>query len=137
MKKASAKIKGNKKSKVERKMEKLSNQLQQQEIKPMEYAENFPIKVDRYSQADVIETAIAEYTKEYSLKEFIELVSDSDASIKVVRFFVLSCLTNLLDGFETLKNNKGGKKAFGLLHRRAIDESRRVYPWLYHKYYQN
>ncbi|EKO59073.1 hypothetical protein LEP1GSC082_0250 [Leptospira kirschneri str. H2] len=123
--------------KLEKEMEKLSKQLEQKEIKPIEFAENFPVKVDSYSQADVIETAIAEYTREYSLKEFIELVSDSDASIKVVRFFVLSCLTNLLDGFETLKNNKGGKKAFGLLHRRAIDESRRVYPWLYHKYYQN
>ncbi|WP_061250470.1 hypothetical protein [Leptospira interrogans] len=136
MNKASNKPKVNRKSKLEKEMEKLSKQLEQKEIKPIEFAENFPVKVDRHSQADVIETAIAEYAKEYSLKEFIELLSDSDASIKVVKFFVLSCLTNLGDGFEVLKNNKGGKKAFGLLLQRGINESRRVYPWL-DKYYQN
>ncbi|WP_061243751.1 hypothetical protein [Leptospira interrogans] len=129
--------KANRKSKLEKEMEKLSMQLQQKEIKPMEFAENFPAKVDSYSQADVIETAIAEYTKGYSLKEFIELLSDSDASIKVVRFFVLSCLTNLGDGFEVLKNIRGGKKAFKLLIHRVINESNRVYPWLDEEYYQN
>ncbi|WP_016761545.1 hypothetical protein [Leptospira kirschneri] len=123
--------------KLEKEMEKLSKQLEQKEIKPIEFAENFPVKVDSYSQADVIETAIAEYTREYSLKEFIELLSDSDASIKVVRFFVLSCLTNLGDGFEALKNIRGGEKAFKLLIHRVINESNRVYPWLDEEYYQN
>ncbi|EMN52465.1 MULTISPECIES: hypothetical protein [Leptospira] len=136
MNKSTRKPKDNRKSKLEKEMKKLSIQLKNKEIKPMEFAENFPVKVDRYSHADVVQTVIAKYTKEYGEEESIKMLSSSDASARVVKLFVIEYLSNLMDGFEALKNIRGGKKAFGLLYQRAIDESRRVYPWL-DKYYQN
>ncbi|MDL5246385.1 hypothetical protein QRD38_11420 [Leptospira weilii] len=136
MNKASNNLKGHKKSKVEREMEKLSNQLQLKEIKPMEYAENFPMKVGRYSKATVVGTAVAGYKKKYGVKAYKEIQNDFDSIIRVVRFFVLSCLTNLGDGFDALKKIKGGNKASGLLLDRAIEECVRVYPWLDDEYYQ-
>ncbi|EMN46825.1 hypothetical protein LEP1GSC086_1117 [Leptospira weilii str. LNT 1234] len=102
----------------------------------MEYAENFPMKVGRYSKAAVVGTAVAGYKKKYGVKAYKEIQDDFDAIINVVRHFVIGYMTNLKDAYEALEQVKGGKKAFGLLTQRAIDESLRVYPWLDDEYYQ-
>ncbi|OMI18919.1 hypothetical protein BUQ74_01630 [Leptospira weilii serovar Heyan] len=135
MNKASNNPKGHKKSKVEREMEKLSIQLQQKEIKPMEYAENFPMKVGKHPKAAVIQTALAGFKKKYGVKAYNEIQNDFDV-MGVVRHFVVGYMTNLKDAHDALENIKGHKKAFALLVQRAFDESIRVYPWLDDEYYQ-
>ncbi|EMO39835.1 hypothetical protein LEP1GSC186_3482 [Leptospira noguchii serovar Autumnalis str. ZUN142] len=127
--------KNNRKSKLEKEMENLSRQLKEKEIKPMEFAENFPVKVVRYSKKDVVQTAVAAYKKKYGAKAFNEIADDFDSVINVVRHFVIGYMTNLKDAYDALENVKGNKKAFGLLTQKAIDESLRVYPWLEDEYY--
>ncbi len=126
--------KNNRKSKLEKEMENLSNQLKQKEIKPIEFAESFPVKVDRLSKEDVVTAAVVDYIMHYGATEYEEIQNDFDAKIKVVRLFVIDYLSNLSTGFEALKNIKSGKKAFKLLLDRTINESRKVYPWLDDEY---
>ncbi|EKR90697.1 hypothetical protein LEP1GSC163_4324 [Leptospira santarosai str. CBC379] len=128
--------KNNRKSKLEKEMENLSKQLKQKEIKPMEFAENFPVKVGRYSKKDVVQTAVAAYKKKYGARAYNEIADDFDAVINVVRIFVIGYMTNLKNAYDALEDVKGSKKAFGLLTKKAIDESVRVYPWLEDEYYQ-
>lgn len=122
--------KNNRKSKLEREMDNLSNQLKQKEINPIEFAENFPVKVVRYSKTNVVQAALVAYVLQYGAKEYKEILKDFDAFTEVVRLFVLEYLSNLGEGFEVLKDIKGGMKAFDLLGRRTAYESIRVYPWL-------
>lgn len=123
--------KNNRKSKLEKEMENLSKQLKQKEIKPMEFAEKFPVKVGRLSKEDVVQAALVAYILQYGAKEYKKILKDFDAFTEVVRLFVLEYLSNLGDGFEMLKDIKGGMKAFDLLGRRTAYESIRVYPWLF------
>ncbi|WP_016754356.1 hypothetical protein [Leptospira santarosai] len=124
-----------KKSKLDKEMEKLSKQLQQKEIKPMEYAEKFPLKVYRYSQTEVVQAAAEAFKKDFGSKAYKELMNDFDELIKVARGFVIESLSNYLSGLIMLYNNKAGKKATGFLYQRVIDELKRVYPWLDDEYY--
>ncbi len=117
-------------------MKKLSIQLKNKEIKPMEYAENFPMKVGKHPKAAVIQTALAGFKKKYGVRAYKEIQNDFDV-MDVVRHFVVGYMTNLKDAHDALENIKGHKKAFALLVQRAFDESIRVYPWLEGEYYQN
>ncbi|WP_421832818.1 hypothetical protein [Leptospira santarosai] len=128
--------KNNRKSKLEKEMENLSRQLKQKEIKPMEFAANYPVKVGRHSKKDVVQTALAAFKKKNGAKAYNQIANDFDSVINVVRFFVIGYMTNLKVAYEALENVKGSKKAFGLLTQKAIDESLRVYPWLDDEYYQ-
>ncbi|MDI7175276.1 hypothetical protein [Leptospira santarosai] len=127
--------KNNRKSKLEKEMENLSKQLKQKEIKPMEFAENFPVKIDRLSKEDVVSGAVVDYIMDYGVKEYKEIQNDFDAEIKIVRLYVIDYLSNLSVGFEALRSIKSGKRASKLLRDRAISESRKVYPWLDDEYY--
>lgn len=127
--------KNNRKSKLEKEMENLSKQLKQKEIKPMEFAENFPVKIDRLSKEDVVSEAVVDYIMDYGVKEYKEIQNDFDAEIKIVRLYVIDYLSNLSVGFEALRSIKSGKRAFKLLRDRAISESRKVYPWLNDEHY--
>lgn len=129
--------KNSRKSKLKKEMENLSKQLKQKEIKPMKFAENFPVKVVKISKAKVVQSAFAEYKKQFGAKEFIKIQKDFEAEIGVVRLFVLGNLSNLGDGFEALKDIKGGMKAFNLLGLRVTYESIRVYPWLIDQFYRS
>ncbi|EQA72853.1 hypothetical protein [Leptospira noguchii] len=129
--------KNNRKSKLEKEMENLSKQLKQKEIKPMEFAENFPVKIVRNSKANVVQAALAEYKKQFGAKEYKEMQKDIYARSEVVCLFVLNNLSNLRDGLEALKDSKGGMKAFNLLGRRVTYESIRVYPWLIEQFYRS
>ncbi|EMO51717.1 hypothetical protein [Leptospira noguchii] len=122
--------KNNRKSKLEKEMDNLSRQLKQKEIKPMEFAENFPVKVVRYSKADVVLSALAGYKEYFGAKEYKIIQNNSYLALEVVRDYVLMFLSNLEDGIEALTKNKSGKKALGLLIQRAANESMRIYPWL-------
>ncbi|EKT85301.2 hypothetical protein LSS_18269 [Leptospira santarosai serovar Shermani str. LT 821] len=117
-------------------MENLSRQLKQKEIKPIEFAENFPVKVVKYSNENVAQLAVATFIMQYGVKEFKEIQTDFGVDIRVFRQFVLTVLSNLRAGIEALENIKGGKNAFKLLVERATNECVRVYPWLDDKYYQ-
>ncbi|EKR64295.1 hypothetical protein LEP1GSC036_2558 [Leptospira weilii str. 2006001853] len=128
-------IKSNKKSKVEREMEKLSNQLQQKEIKPMEYAKKFPMKIDMRPQKDVIREALSAHRNYFDLKAYEKNKQDIDIASNAIGNFVIARLSNLKAGYEALKNIEGGKEAFKWLLQRAINESKRAYPWLDGEYY--
>lgn len=126
----------NKKSKVERQMEKLFNKLQQRKIKPMEYAKKFPMKVDMRPRKDLIREALSAHRIYFGMIGYEKMKYDIDVASNAIGNFVIACLSNLEVGYEALKNIEGGKQAFKLLLQRAIDESKRVYPWLEGEYYQ-
>ncbi len=125
----------NKKSKVERQMEKLFNKLQQRKIKPMEYAKKFPMKIDMRPQRDVIREALSAHRNYFDLKAYEKNKQDIDIASNAIGNFVIARLSNLKAGHEALKNIEGGKEAFKWLLQRAIDESKRTYPWLDGEYY--
>nr|WP_033110178.1 hypothetical protein [Leptospira interrogans] len=117
-------------------MEKLFNQLQQKEIKPMEYAKKFPMKIDIRSQHYVLREALSAHRIYFGILSYEKMKYDIDVASNAIGNFVIARLSNLEVGHEALKNIEGGKKAFKLLLQRAIDESKRVYPWLEGEYYQ-
>nr|WP_282968873.1 hypothetical protein [Leptospira santarosai] len=127
--------KNSRKSKLEKEMENLSRQLKQKEIKPIEFAENYPVKVVRYSKEKVAKLAVATFIMQYGVKEYKEFQTDFGVDIAVFRQYVLMILSNVRDGFEALENIKGGKNAFKLFVERVTNESFRVYPWLEDEYY--
>ncbi|MDI7219253.1 hypothetical protein QMN07_17350 [Leptospira santarosai] len=130
MNKRTLEPKNNRKSKLEKEMENLSKQLKQKEIKPMEFAEHYPVKVGRFSKKNVVRTAVAAYKEKYGTRAYNEIVNDIDAVTAVVRHFVVGYMTNIGNAYDALENVKGNNKAFELLTQKALDESLRVYPWL-------
>ncbi|EQA45438.1 hypothetical protein LEP1GSC050_4118 [Leptospira broomii serovar Hurstbridge str. 5399] len=123
-----------KKSKVEMKIDELSLQLKSKEISPMEFAEKFPIKVEKMPKEELIPIAVTVYKETHGEKKYKKIQNDFDAIIGIVREFVLMYMTTLREGYQFIKKND---KAFALLTQRAADESMRVYPWLSENYYMD
>lgn len=122
------------KSLLEIETEKLSLELNNKEIYPREFAERFPIVIDRLPKEEIISNAVSKYKRVYGEAEFNKIQNDSDSIANIVRKFVLSEMSNFYNGYKRISKNE---KALDILRDRAADDLMRLYPWLVEGYKLN
>lgn len=71
----------NKKSKLEKEMENLSRQLKQKEIKPIEFAENYPVKVEAISKIPEQQNSTSKSDKAIEIKIMIFVTNNESSKV--------------------------------------------------------